>query len=293
MISFSRSQLNQLVIAVAGTLIFTPAVSAETIYVDSRLGNDANDGTAPDPLGSGSGPVRTMQRAVQLVRGGGAISIRNNGTPYYGSFSLVGDRYSGQPVHPFVIEGNGAVLSGAKPIETELWQRAGTDLWRITPIRKAFYQLIRDGEALPEVTVPRTAAALPSLSPGQWCAWRGAIYLQVDRNQDLHGMDLALAGEEVGLTLLDVHDVTLSNVVLEHYRLDGINAHDRCRNVRLENVICRQNGRSGLTVTGTSQVAAVNCRLQQNRVHSLLIDEKGVAALQECQLDRDPTVSTP
>jgi hypothetical protein len=273
-------------------LILANTVSATTIYVDSRLGSDASDGTAQDPIGGGSGPVRTMQRAVQLVRQGDTISIRNNGTPYYGSFSLVGDRYSGRPVHPFAIEGNGAVLSGAKPIDADLWRSAGTDLWRITPIRKGFYQLVLDGEALPEVTVPRTAGALPSLSPGEWCAWRGAIYLQVDVNQNLGDMDLALAGEEVGLTLLDVHDVVLRDVVLEHYRLDGINAHDRCRNVLLENVICRQNGRSGLTVTGTSQVAAFNCRLEQNRVHSLLIEEKGAAALEECQLDRDPTVGS-
>jgi hypothetical protein len=61
--------------------------------------------------------------------------------------------------------------------------------------------------------------------------------------------------------------------------------------VVLENVVCRQNGRSGLTVAGTSQVAAFNCRLEENRVYSLLIEEKGAAALEQCALDQEPTVS--
>ena len=265
-------------------------VSAETIYVDSRLGNDAYDGTAPDPTGIVSGPVRTMQRAVRLAHHGDTIRITNNGTPYYGSFSMVGDRYSGEPVHPFIIEGNGAVLSGAKPVRADLWQSVAIGLWRITPIRKSFYQLIQDGEALTEVQVPRTAETIPTLSPGEWCAWRGAVYLQTENNGHPGNMNLALADGEVGLTLLDVHDVVVRDVILEHYRLDGINAHDRCRNVLLENVICRQNGRSGLTVAGTSQVAAIKCQLLQNRVHSLLIEEKGATALEECQLDQEPTI---
>lgn len=271
-------------------LCLTQTSPAGTIYVDSRLGNDVLDGTTPDPVSDISGPVRTMQQAVRLAGHGDTISLTNNGTPYYGSFSLVGERYSGRDVHPFVIEGNGSVLSGARPIEPDLWQLVATDVWRITPIRKAFYQLILDGEALPEVEVARGVESLPDLSPGEWCVWRGAIYLQTDLNGRPGDMDLALADEEAGLTLLDVHDVVVRNVVLEHYRLDGINAHDRCRNVLLENVVCRQNGRSGLTVAGTSQVAAVTCRLEENRAHSLLITEKGAAALEECVLDQEPTL---
>lgn len=268
------------------------ALSAGTIYVDSRLGNDRRDGSAPNTISEMSGPVRTMQRAVQLARHGDTISIANNGAPYYGSFSLVGERYSGSEVYPFVIEGNGAVLSGAKWISPDSWRPVASDLWRITPIRKGHYQLILGGEALPEVAVPRGAEALPLLAPGEWCVWRGAIYLQTERNERPADMDLALADEEVGLTLLDAHDVVVRNVVLEHYRLDGVNAHDRCRNVLLENVVCRQNGRSGLTVAGTSELGAVGCRLEQNRLHSLLIEEKGAAALEECVLDREPTVGT-
>ena len=210
--------------ALAVTVLLANAVSGETIYVDSRLGNDALDGSAADTISSVSGPVRTMQRAVQLVRHGDTISITNNGTPYYGSFSLVGDRYSGLPLHPFVIEGNGSVLSGAKPIRADLWQSVATDLWRITPLRKGFYQLILDGEALPEVGVPRGADGVPAILPGEWCVWRGAIYFQTELNERPGEMDLALADEEVGLTLLDVHDVVLRDVVLTPDEMRGLMA---------------------------------------------------------------------
>jgi hypothetical protein len=203
----------------------------------------------------------------------------------------VGERLSGAPVLPFMIVGNGAVVSGAKPVPADTWQLVADQTWRITPVAKAYYQLVLNGEAVPEVAYPRDAAELPDLPEGHWCAWRGAVYYRAALRDDPREMDFALADEDVGITLLDVHDVVIRDLTLRHFRLDGINAHDRCRNVLLQNVTCEQNGRAGVAVAGTSLIRIEDSRLIDNRAHSLLISELGEADVENCELDAAPTLT--
>ena len=100
---------------------------------------------------------------------------------------------------------------------------------RLVPLRKAYYQLLLDGKAIPEAVCPPDARSLPELRAGQWCAWRGAIHYRADVGGDPNRMNFALADDEAGLTLLDVHNVVIRGLTLRHFRLDGVNAHDRCR----------------------------------------------------------------
>lgn len=265
-------------------------VCGETIYVDSRLGEDRFDGLSQQVASESTGPVKTLHRAVQLAGAGDVIVLAVSRAPYYGSFSLVGDQHSGFESRPFEIDGNGAILSGAKPVSGEAWQLAAADVWRVTPVRKAFYQLILNGQAVPEAPCPRDAAQLPELPTRHWCAWRGAVYYRAEHSDDPRRMNFALADEEVGLTLLDVHDVVIRNVTLRHYRLDGINAHDRCRNVVLDRVTCEQNGRAGIAVSGTSRVAVLGSRVVDNRGHSLLLTENGAAYVENSNLDQPATL---
>jgi hypothetical protein len=280
----------QLLVTFAALGALTGALRAATIYVDTRQGEDRFDGLSPVPISDVSGPVLTLQRAAQIADGGDTIVLANNGTPYYGSFSLVGDRHSGGEALPFEVEGNGAVISGARPVPADLWRLVGTDTWRITPIRKAFYQLILNDQAVPEIACPRDAVQLPDLPARHWCAWRGAVYYRAALGDDPRRMRFALADEEVGLTLLDVHDVVVRNVTFRHFRLDGVNAHDRCRSVVLDGVTCEQNGRAGITAAGTSQMSVFNSKVTGNRAHSVLITELGEARLDGCDLDQPPTV---
>ncbi len=273
----------------AWLLVLTGLARGETLFVDSRLGNDQNDGLTPSDEGSGNGPLRSLQRAIEMANQGDEIRLTNNGTPYYGGVTLFGERNSGRPEGPFVILGNGAVLSGAKPVPPQSWEPVRDTVWRLVPWRKAYYQLLLDGKTVPEAACPPDARTLPELPIGQWCAWRGAIYYRTDVGSDPNRFDFALADDEVGLTLLDVHDVIIRNVTLRHFRLDGINAHDRCRDVLLDRVISTENGRSGVAAAGTSRVYLLDSELTANRKHSLLISERGVADLEGCKLDQPPT----
>jgi hypothetical protein len=263
---------------------------ARTIYVDSRIGNNTYDGTSAEPLNAWVGPVRTLHRAMQLVCPGDVLVLVDNGTPYFGGLSFVGSRFSGTPDHPFRLEGGGAVISGAKPLGPGSWVEVGSNLWRTTPIRKGWYQLIRDGEAVPRVELSAPLDGLPQLPVGSWGDYRGAIYYRTPPDQTPLQHDLALAEDETGLTLLGVRNVVISNITFQHFRVDGINAHDRCQNVTLENVSSIENGRAGVVVGGTSAVTIVGGEIAGNAEDSLRIVELGEASVTDTTFDTPPRV---
>lgn len=277
-------------LALAWLLVMTGLARGATIYVDNRLGNDRYDGLNATPVSEFTGPVRTLQQAVKLASAGDTIQLADGGAVYYGSVTLWGERHSGSGRTPFRIIGNGAILSGAKPVPEGMWRHTGGGVWRITPIRKAYYQLVLDGQAVAETACDRSATELPAIPVGQWCAWRGAVYYQAERGVDPNSMNFWLADEEAGITLLDVRNVVISGLTLRHFRLDGINAHDRSREIILENVTSEENGRAGVTVAGSSQVVIIGGKLTENREHSLLITELGAAAVEQTDLDQPPTL---
>jgi hypothetical protein len=241
------------------------------LYVDNRDGDDINDARSPELVGGLHGPVKSISRALKYCRGGDTVHIANHGTPYFESLEMVGPRFSGG----FEIDGNGAVVSGARLVPFDAWQSLGGGLWRFKPYRKAFYQLIRDDKALPEVPCSVAAINLPEIPQGYWCAWRGSIYYRALPGESLTKYDrpLAFAAEEVGITLLDVNDATIHNLELRHFRLDGVNAHDRSRKVILDNVRLIENGRSGLAVGGTSLVGLKDSTVERNRLADVLNTE--------------------
>jgi len=263
---------------------------ARMIYVDSRVGNNAYDGTSAEPVNAWVGPVRTLERAMQLVDCGDSLVLVDNGTPYYGSLTMFGAKFSGTPDHPFYLHGGGAVVSGAKPIEPGAWVELGNNLWKITPVRKGWYQLVDNGEAVPRVEITVAPAELPDVPVGSWGVHKGTIYYRSKTQDTPRQHDFALAETATGLTLLGVRNVVVSDLTLRHFRVDGINAHNRCENVQFNNVSCVENGRAGIVVSGTSQIDVNNSEITRNQQHSLLITEFGQARLDGTEYDRPPTV---
>ncbi len=267
---FGRYLASAFVLTVCALGIRT--VGAVDLFVDNRDGDNIYDGHSQHEVDQRSGPVRTIRRALEKVRPGDTIHIANHGTPYYESLEIVGSRFSGG----FRIEGNGAVVSGAKVAPFAAWKPLGNGVWKFTPRRKAFYQLVSGDQALPEFTIATGAPSLPAIPAGQWAAWRGSIYYHVlpakpGAQQD--DAPLAFAAEEVGITLLDVNDVHIHDLELRHFRLDGVNVHDRCQNIILDNVKLIENGRAGLAVGGSSLVGIRDSVIAGNRVAQVLNSE--------------------
>ncbi|WP_298859654.1 right-handed parallel beta-helix repeat-containing protein [uncultured Gimesia sp.] len=268
-----------------------PLADCGVIYVDNRAGNNALNGIAPKIVGGKNGPVKTIKRAISYAKPGDKIVLINNETPYYESISLSGRRLSGVGKEKFTILGNGATISGAIPIPMNGWRQQRNGLWKVTPYRKGFFNLYLDGKSLPEHQPEKgKPVKLEDIPSGKWAVYQGAIYYHSLKNQSPPVETFSLAGKSVGLSLVDVNDVYISDLTFENFRQDGINIHDRCKGVVLENVTCSGNGRSGLSVNGTSQVEVIDSKLTDNRIDDLSVTEHGAANLKNTKLGKKASV---
>lgn len=281
--------------AILGLLIAsfpaTPSIALSSdVYVDSLLGDDKFNGQTPAPDNEFTGPVRSLARGVERLQPGDRLILVDRGTVFTGEISLMGPRCSGAHGAPFVIEGNNAVLDGSRPIPFEAWQQAKPGVWKFSPRRKGTYFLLLNGQPFAEHPIPPGAASLPEIPAGSWGTWKGSIYYKVKPGplQTPRDLNFSCAADGVGLTLLDVHDVVIRNLKVRHYRLDGVNAHDRCTNVILENVTLEQNGRAGLAAGGSSLVGLRDCTVTGNRVTQILVAERAQVELLKTTLGDKP-----
>lgn len=279
--------------------------AAGTIYVDNVRGDDANDGRAPTGTGAGTGPTRTIAKALTLARHGDTVSINNAGLPYYESVTLSGYEHSGHDALAFSIVSNGAVIDGTKAVRPEAWKLVGENLWRFTPWRKGYYGLYLDGKPVPRHAL-KNAGENPRLVPrgipaGHWAVVAGTVYYQAVEKEDPATKPFRYAARSVGLTLHNVIGVEVSNLTFRNFRLDGVNAHDRCGIVRFSNVKSLNNARAGFTIAGCSgrlrmaddklpTILLENCELTGNARHSLLLTGRGIAQVEKSKLDKKPTV---
>ena len=58
----------------------------------------------------------------------------------------------------------------------------------------------------------------------------------------------------MGITLYEVRNVVIRDLIVQGFQLDGINAHDGVFDALLKKVTCRGNARSGICVGGASRV---------------------------------------
>jgi hypothetical protein len=270
----------------------TAPTRAGVIYVDNLRGNDAFDGGVPEPFGPRVGPVRTMVRATRLASPGDIIEVANTGVPYREPISLSGRRFDGFETAAFTLRGNGAVFDGSRPVPPTAWQRIEPNLFRFTPRHKGFYLLLSDDKPLPEVPLPPGPAALPTIPENHWCAFQGSIYFRTAALVEPRELSLQIAGGTTGLTIYDVRHLLVEDVTLRHWRVDGVSAHDLCTDVTLRNVISVENGRAGISVSGSSIVTLENPIVKDNRRYSLLVTEQaGARVTGEPDVTPAPTIA--
>jgi len=248
------------------------AAAGRDIFVNNLAGDDRFNGSSPENVPGLEGPVRTIARALKLARPGDRIVLANTEQPYRESVTLAGARHSGNSVRRFILDGNGATLSGAAPVPKDAWEHVAGAVFRFRPPHVAYQQLFLDGRPAQRVKTPPGADNPPHLEPLQWCLYRGHIYFSVDPNDTKLPGDyrLSYAHHQVGITLYHVHDVVIADLTVEGFQLDGINAANSARNVLIGGVTCRGNGRSGVVVGGASLVELDGCLLGDNGHAQLL-----------------------
>lgn len=251
-------------------LLVAPAAGRD-IYVDNVAGDDSFTGRQPRNMPDRTGPVRTIAKALRLAAGGGdRIVLIKNDQPYRESISLVGSRHSGYPQRPFVIEGNDAILDGSAPVPPQRWEHYRDGVFRFRPPRMGHQQLFINHRPAIRVAASRLAGVPPELQPLQWCLHGGYIYFCVEPDKLPEDYNLTYAQKQTGITLLHVQGVGIVNLTVQGFQLDGISAFNSARDVYLGGLTCRGNGRSGITVGGTSTVEIDVCLVGNNGRAQLL-----------------------
>ena len=249
-------------------LVFLIATSAachaRELYVSNIHGSDRYSGRQLTTDSDGGGPFATIAAAVRAARPGDEIEIDNTGTPYSECVTLTATRGSGLPDFPIVIDGNGAILDGSRPVPDHAWEHYKADVFRFTPRQQTYLCLFFEGRPVEEKQVKPTALAPPVLKPRQWCLLDSQVYFRVERGRTPDDYQLTQTGHAVGLTLYGVHDLVIRDLIVQGYQLDGVNAHDLVHRVELRGMTCRGNGRSGICVAGASWVSIAECLLGDN-----------------------------
>jgi hypothetical protein len=261
--SYRRNFSMRSFIVCLSLLSLSSSVLARDIFVDNRNGDDRRNGATPTSEGAASGPVRTVAKAIRLCNGDGdRIVLVNSGEPYREQIAVQGPRCSGTAGRPFEIVGNGCVLDGRASLVDAAWEIHRENVFRVQPKYMSFQQLFL-GDAL---AVRRYSAdrLVPDLQPLEWCLLNGYLYFRVEQDMLPDSYQISCCGEQAGITLYNAHDVVISDLVVQGFYLDGVNAHDNVRRTDLIGVTSINNGRSGFSVGGASRVRIDNCAAAGN-----------------------------
>ncbi len=259
------------------------AALGATVYVDNIAGDDLLDGAAA-VSDAGSGPVRTLRKALRVAQPGDRIVLANTGEPYRETISLSDRRHSGTADSPFLIDGQGAVLEGADPVPPEAWENDRGAVFRFRPSRSSFQQLFLNGKPAIERKLDPAAHRLPELAPLEWYRRDAFIYFRVEQDKLPDAYALSYSARQTGITLYHVHDVVITNLVVQGFRLDGVNVNDGVRDCELIEVTSRGNGRSGVTVAGSSKVALANCVIGDNGAAQLRVEGESSTIVESSEL---------
>jgi len=262
---------------------------AENHYVNNETGDDGRDGRSPDLTGLASGPYRTITKALQVANRGDRIILAKTDTPYHESITLQASRHSGMLTRPFVLEGNGAILDGSRPIPETAWEGVPErpDLFRYAPRTKSHAMLYLFGRPAKRVVVSDKATEPPELQPLQWCLFRGHVYFRVEPNNIPAAYVLSAASLPVGITLYEARHIQIRDIVVQGFLRDGINAHDSVFDANLLKLNCRGNGRSGISVGGASSVRIESCLVGNNGQAQLRTEGYSRALVVNCDLIDD------
>ena len=262
-------------LAAAIWLSLAASAPARDIFVNNQIGDDRRAGVLPQPAGEGGGPCRSIAKALRIAQPGDRIILANTGVPYRESITVQGPRHSGTDSYPLVISGNGATLDGTVSLADAAWEYVGNNTFRTRPLRMSFQQLFLDDQ--PAVrkqpgSGPPVNGQPPQLAPREWCSIDGWIHFCVDEGTLPQAYALSCCGEQAGITLYEVHDVIIQDLVIRGFQLDGVNCHDNVKRTDLIRITSQQNGRSGFSVGGASRVRIDTCTAAGNGAAQVRIE---------------------
>lgn len=256
----------------------TSTAWALDLYVDNVNGSDAFDGSAPTIRTALSGPLRTLRRAMELLLPGDSLVLANSGRPYFEPLNFSGRRFSGASTRPLVVQGNGAQLCGVRVLPGTAWRSIEGNRWQLNFSRKGWGRLFQDGKAYPEYLPTQGESLRDALPVGYWGQQQGAVHVHHDVGRLPTESEWTYAAVDIGVSLVDVNFVEISDLEIWGFRVDGINVDSHSRNVVLKNVTSHDNGRAGVAVGSSSKIALEACKLHDNGRYSMIVTEAAGAS---------------
>ncbi|MCA9121641.1 MAG: right-handed parallel beta-helix repeat-containing protein [Planctomycetaceae bacterium] len=263
--------------------MLTQIGAGRDIYVDNIAGDDRRDGSTIRTSGRAGGPVRSLRRALELAQGSDRIVLSDTGEPYRESVTLQAGKHTGIAARPFEIIGNGATLDGSAPVPQDSWKHVEDDVFRFRAPRTSFQTLFLDGKPLVRLFVDREVG-FPKLQPLEWCLFDRHIYFRVEKDRLPRQYDLTHTSLPVGITLYEARHIVVSDLVVQGFQLDGVNAHDSVFDATLVGLTCRGNGRSGISVGGASRVRIIACLVGNNGVAQVRTEGFSRTEIMNCDL---------
>ena len=248
-----------------------PSGPAREFFVNNETGDDKADGLAATK-GTG-GPVRTLAKAVSLLRPGDTLHLAVTREPYHDYIRLV-DGFGGVPGKPIVIDGHGATITGCDPLRLDDWVEAGAP--GLYKSAKMLSELDENNDASKLLRVffvfdgvvqhmgrtskgERPAFRSPTdLRPGEWTYAESekTFYLKVSGKladakveAPYRSNGLATRGAKIAVT-----NVVVKNLIVCHVLNDGFNIHGACKDVLLQNIAAYECGDDGLSPHETCEV---------------------------------------
>ncbi|HVX13522.1 MAG TPA: right-handed parallel beta-helix repeat-containing protein [Pirellulales bacterium] len=271
------------ILATVPMAIDTRIAAAATVYVDNAVGDDRHEGAQPSSI-DGDGPVRTLRRALQVCRAGDRVLLANTGEPYRETISLSTAAHCGNALSPFIIDGQGATLEGTEAVPRDAWENERGPVFRFRPPRTSYQQLFLDGKPATQRKMLAGETHFPKLQPLEWYRRGASIYFCVDSDKLPRDYDLAYSARQTGITIYHVHDVVITNLVVQGFRLDGVNVNDGVVDCELLDVTSRGNGRSGVTIAGSSKARLEGCVIGDNGEEQLLVEGTSSTLVEQCEL---------
>jgi hypothetical protein len=261
---------NRYLLAAALWLLTAASAPARDIFVNNIAGDDRRGGTLPTSEGVGGGPCRTIAKALRIADPSDRIILANTGVPYRESITVQAGWHSGSENYPFMIVGNGATLDGRVSLADASWEYVAADVFRTQPALMSYQQLFLNDQ--PAIHRPLIDGHVPRLEPLEWCLSQGWIYFRPEQGKLPQSYDLSCCGHTVGITLYDVHDVVVSDLIVRGFQLDGVNCHDNVRRTDLVGISSVHNGRSGISIGGSCRVRVDSCSAAGNGEAQLRVE---------------------
>jgi hypothetical protein len=272
-----------LILSLTTVVVYGGTARARDIFVNNHTGDNRRDGSSAVMVGQAGGPCRSIGRALQLAQNGDRIILAATGEPYRESVTLQAGRHSGAERRPFEIIGNGAVLDGSHPVPKGVWRHVGDEIYRFRPSRMAHHNLFLDDKPVARKKVKR-GEFLPKLEPLEWCLFDRHVYFRPEPGRGPHQYELSHTTLPIGITLYEVRHIVITDLVVQGFQLDGINAHDSVFDATLAGLTSRGNGRSGIAINGASRVKIVACLIGDNGTAQIHADGHSHTEIINCDL---------